>query len=134
MKKLGLLSVLILFSCSSEDSGSWMYGNSVRLDLCFIEGRWNLEGLETQTLFEFTSTQKHSISAEDGVFGGLETADPNPEAFILSFDSGNSYLLINDYNHPLKWKGDCNVIAFYREDGTVWRWWKDTYTIEECNE
>ena len=134
MKKLGLLSVLMLFNCSSEDSGSWMYGNEFSFDFCFIEGRWNLEGLETQTLYEFSSTEKHTISAENGEFGGIETANSNPEPYTLTSDNGNSYLFINNYNHSIKWKCDCNVIDFYREDGTVWRWWRDTYTIEDCNE
>lgn len=52
-----------------------------------IIGRWHLVGFEQTVMYEFTSTQRHTIYSTNGVFGGLEEAIPNPNPWLIRNDS-----------------------------------------------
>lgn len=52
-----------------------------------IIGRWHLAGFEQTVLYEFTPTLRYTIYSTDGSFGGLETAIPNPNPWVMRNDS-----------------------------------------------
>ncbi|MDO7741259.1 MAG: hypothetical protein MUP94_06230 [Flavobacteriales bacterium] len=52
-----------------------------------LVGRWHPEGFEGNTLYEFTETLRYTIYAEDGTFGGIEDAIPNPNPWHMEGDS-----------------------------------------------
>ena len=98
--------------------------------ICNIEGRWHLTGSETTSMFIFENSIRYTISSNNGFFGNIEDAI-NSQPY-LSYNNGLSIdLLANSSPLSLDFKCNCNVVDVYQDD-TIWTWWKEGYTLEDC--
>ena len=109
-----------------------------------IVGRWHLLGLEDNTLYEFASDgYRYTIYSNNGEFGGIEDAIPNPNQYY--YDQYEGYLTIdfgfgNQGDYLLNFRCDGNVVDFYLIDmetnsatfhSTLF---KEGYNYEDCDE
>lgn len=130
MKKiLSLLFLsIILVSCSNDDDNRQSGSENT------IIGRWHLVGFEETTMYEFTSTEKHTIYSSDGTFGDITTAIPNPNPWIYEEESlvidlffGNLWVSVPNF------KCNGNVVDLVSENGTT-TLFREGYNINNCNE
>jgi hypothetical protein len=109
-----------------------------------IIGRWHPLLYDDSTLYEFSSDgYKYTIYSNNGVFGGIEDAIPNPNQYfynsdeeVLSIDFGFG----NQVDYILDFKCDANVVDFYLLDmnaGSVSfhsTLYKEGYNYDNCDE
>lgn len=50
-------------------------------------GRWHPASFESNTLYEFTETMRYTLYSDDGTFGGIEDAIPNPNPWHMEGDT-----------------------------------------------
>lgn len=129
MKKafLVLMIAATIISCKKNDDNVSISGTS-------IEGRWHLVGFEQTVMYEFTSELRYTINATDGNFGGVATANPNPnswsyqgETLVIDLNFGN-FLIAT----PI-FRCNGNVVDLVAEQGTS-TLFREGYAISNCNE
>ena len=120
---ISIIILVVLVSCekNTEDNS-----------ICNIEGRWHLTGFETTSMFIFDNSIRYTLSSNNGIFGDIEDAI-NSQPY-LSYNNGLSIdLLANSSPLSLDFKCNCNVVDVYQDD-TIWTWWKEGYTLEDCKD
>jgi hypothetical protein len=121
-KTIILIFMFSIFGCDKEC-----------IETCSIEGRWHLTGFETNTMYVFNNDTKYTIYSQDGTFGGLEDAIPNPQPYLSSDDGLTLDFGENSSPSVLDFKCDCDVVDV-RSNDVVWVWWREGYNVEDCNE
>ena len=76
-----------MFSCSSESLDDAPKYNET------IVGRWHLDGFEKNTMYIFDTEKRYTIYSDDGTFGGIEDAIPNPNSY--TFENNNLLIDLN---------------------------------------
>ena len=133
MRKLLILFLLsfIFNACKKEENVPNNINSSTP---CSIEGRWNLTGFETNTMYVFDSTLRYTIYSNDGIFGTIDDAIPNPNSYTLADSILSIDLSFGNYGiYSAEFKCDCNVVDLTQDD-VVWKWWREGYDEIECNE
>ena len=114
---------IILFSCSSESLDDAPKYNET------IVGRWHLDGFEKNTMYIFDSEKRYTIYSDDGTFGGIEDAIPNPNSYTFE----NNNLLIdlnfgNTFDAMIEFECEnsvVNVIRTFNNETSTWIWWRE---------
>jgi len=126
MKNLLLLIILtpLFISCEKESNLQEL-----------IIGRWHLSGFDDHVLYEFTADYRYTIYGENGEFGGLETAIPNPNSWYLEHEKIFLDLHFgNELVAELIFKCNNQVIELYTEGRLHTTLYRENYTLKNCNE
>lgn len=129
MKKIFLLFMfsISLISCSNDDNNESTSENT-------IIGRWHLVGFEETVLYEFTNDLRYTIYSDNGNFGNLNDAIPNPNTW--SYEGDNLVIDLNFGNFLIatpKFKCNGNVLDLVSENGTSILF-KEGYDFNDCND
>lgn len=128
MKKVIFLVLfsLSLASCSTDNEDKAAENT--------IIGRWHQVGFEDTVLYEFTSDLRYTIYSTNGTFGGIETAIPNPNSWVLEGDNIVIDLNFGNFSTvtPI-FKCNGNVVDFVSADGTG-TLYREGFDISSCNE
>ena len=114
---------LILFSCSTESlDDAPKYKET-------IVGRWHLDGFEKNTMYIFDSEKRYTIYSDDGTFGVIEDAIPNPNSYTFE----NNNLLIdlnfgNTFDAMVEFECENSIVKLIRtfnNETSTWIWWRE---------
>jgi len=127
---LTLACILLVSSCNEDEVTPIAIAEETMI------GRWHLVGFETTVMYQFTENLRYTIYSEDGNFGGLETAIPNPlnwywdnDQVVIDLNFGNESRLVPSF------KCEGQVIDWYDvNDEFFGTYIRETYDIETCTE
>ena len=96
-----------------------------------IEGRWHPLGFETNTMYQFEDGFRYTIYSQDGNFGGIEDAIPNPNPYTVVDDIITIDLFFgNIVTYEIDFRCDGQVVDFYYDEDYNWEGLHSTYFIE----
>lgn len=124
---IGVLSVLIVSSCSEKEEGPKSTSK-----VCQIKGRW-ISTSYPNTLYEFTDSLKYTIYTVDGTFGTIADAIPSPKNWWIEKDSIKIDL---NFGHvqtaKVVFRCDCNVMEMHQSKGEPIRFHKEGFDPKTC--
>lgn len=126
MRYLLVLSFIML-ACSEDDEISYSQT---------LDGRWHLDGFEENTMYVFDSVYRYTIYSEDGTFGGIEDAIPNPNPYTFV----NNSLVIdlnfgNIFDAKVEFQCGNAIVKVTRtlnNEESTWIWWREGEN-KNCN-
>ncbi len=127
---VGLLA-LVLIACGKDEVLPLPETNPIS---CEVKGRW-IHPLGT-ALYEFTDSLKYDIYMQNGTFGTIADAIPNPKRWWIEGDTLVIYMSrSNIQKQHLAFDCDCNLMlltASYNQLTWTSRFWKEGVDTSRC--